>query len=114
MLRLACYRSACVRDASDPAKVDHLEKLSAIGDPSLTTSRSSKPGSVEIFEADLTVPGSYDTAMKGCSCVVHVGTPMGYGGNNNPREIFDGAVEGTVNIIDTIKRAGSVKRLICR
>jgi dihydroflavonol-4-reductase len=105
--------SACVRDASDPAKVDHLKKLSAFGDPAFTTSRSSAPGVVKIFEADLTVPNSYDTAMAGCTCVVHVGTPMGYAGNNNPRQIFDGAVEGTMNIIDTIKRVVSVKRLIC-
>jgi hypothetical protein len=105
---------ACVRDASDPAKTDHLTKLSAIGDPSLTMSRSAEPGVVKIFEADLTVAGSYDDAMAGCSCVVHVGTPMGYAGNNNPREIFDGAVEGTMNIIETIKRTGSVKRLICK
>lgn len=109
---LVC-RSACVRDASDPAKVDHLKKLSALGDPALTTSRNSEPGVVKVFEADLTAPGSYDKAMAGCTCVVHVGTPMGYAGNNNPREIFDGAVEGTMNIIDTIKRVGSVKRLIC-
>ena len=67
---------------------------------------------VHIYEADLTVAGSYDAPMAGCSCVVHVGTPMGYNGDNNPREVFDGAVEGTMNIIDTIKRVGSVRRLI--
>jgi dihydroflavonol-4-reductase len=103
---------ACVRDASDPAKVEHLKKLSLIGDPALTTSRSPEPGQVKIFEADLTVEDSYTAAIAGCSCVVHVGTPMGYGGANDARQIFDGAVEGTMNLIATIKQSPSVKRLI--
>ena len=101
-----------MRDASDPAKVDHLKALSAVGDPALTTGRSPDAGEVKIFEADLTVAGSYEEAFAGCSCVIHVGTPMGYGGANNPEEIFDGAVDGTLNLIDTIKKGGSVKRLV--
>ena len=101
-----------MRDASDPAKVDHLKALSAVGDPALTTGRSPDAGEVKIFEADLTVAGSYEEAFAGCSCVIHVGTPMGYGGANNPEEIFDGAVDGTMNLIDTIQKGGSVKRLI--
>jgi len=101
-----------VRDASDPAKTDHLHKLGSIGDPALTMGRSAEAGAVKIFEADLTVDGSYDEPMAGCSCVVHVGTPMGYAGANDPRQVFDGAVEGTMNIIETIRRVGSVKRLI--
>ena len=101
-----------MRDASDPAKVDHLKALSAVGDPALTTGRSPDAGEVTIFEADLTVAGSYEEAFAGCSCVIHVGTPMGYGGANDFKEIFYGAVEGTKAVLDSVKKSGTVKRFV--
>ena len=65
---------ACVRDASDPAKVDHLKALSAVGDPALTTGRSPDAGEVKIFEADLTVAGS--CARSAFSAPARLRTPF--------------------------------------
>eukprot|EP00747_Dinoflagellata_sp_TGD_P167643 gnl/TRDRNA2_/TRDRNA2_192382_c0_seq1.p1 gnl/TRDRNA2_/TRDRNA2_192382_c0~~gnl/TRDRNA2_/TRDRNA2_192382_c0_seq1.p1 ORF type:complete len:383 (+),score=73.12 gnl/TRDRNA2_/TRDRNA2_192382_c0_seq1:62-1210(+) len=103
---------ACLRDAKDKAKTEHLLALNAIGVPSLHVGRSSKPGTVKIFEADLTKPGSYDEAFSGCCAVIHVGTAMGYGGVNNPRQVYDGAVSGTENVLSSVKKAGTVKRVV--
>ena len=35
------------------------------------------PGSVELFEADMTVPGAYDEAFRGSTCVFHAAAEMG-------------------------------------
>ncbi len=37
---------------------------------------------------------------------------MSYGGRNGPREVYNGAVEGTKNVLDSIRKADSVKRLV--
>lgn len=103
---------ACLRDASDKAKTEHLLALNALGVPSLTVSRNPRPGSVKIFSADLTKPGSYDEAFAGCTAVLHVGTAMGYGGANNSRQIFDGAVDGTMNVLNSVQKAGTIRRVV--
>ena len=56
--------------------------------------------------------GSYDDAFAGCSAVLHVGTPMGYGGVNNPVQVYEGAINGITNIVNSVKKAGTVKRLV--
>jgi hypothetical protein len=130
---------ACVRDATDPTRTEHLLAMNAAGAPSLHVGRSTAPGRVVLCEGDVTKPGSYDAAFTGCSAVIHVwrpggpagdpcmpsppqilkiarsmadrdapmhdllwhpratahrqvGTPMGYGGANDFRQIFHGAV----------------------
>jgi nucleoside-diphosphate-sugar epimerase len=37
---------------------------------------------------------------------------MGYGGANNPQQVYDGAINGINNIVNSIKKAGTVKRMI--
>lgn len=58
---------ACVRNAHDAPKVSHLNQMNNI---------EGCDGSVELFEADMTVPGAYDEAFKGASCVFHVAAEM--------------------------------------
>ncbi len=91
---------ACVRDPNDPDKTEHL----------LALNRADSPGHLELFTANLLETGSYDKPFEDCSAVLHVGTAMGYGGANNPRQVYDGAVGGTRNVLDSVKKAGTVKR----
>ena len=49
---------ACVRDKTKTSKVEHLLRMGA--DDALR-------GSVELFQADLAKPGSYDAAFAGCA-----------------------------------------------
>ena len=53
---------ACVRNATDHAKVAHLRAMNTI---------ENCAGTLELFEADLTVSGSYDAAFNGATCVFH-------------------------------------------
>ena len=93
---------ACVTDTNNSEKTDHLLSLNDRG----------LAGSVELFSANLLEPGSYDSIFAEATAVLHVGTPMGYGNANNPQEVYDGAIEGTNNVLDSIKKAGTVRRLI--
>ncbi len=92
---------ACVTDLSNADKTDFLR---ALGDE--------HPGSVTLHQANLLEDGSYDAPFADCSAVLHVGTPMGYGGANDPQEVYDGAIGGVRNIVDSVQKAGTVKRLV--
>ena len=59
---------ACVRDKSSVDKTAHILALNSTG----------ARGSVELFEADLNKPGSYDDAFAGCAGVVHTGAAVGF------------------------------------
>ncbi|MFP8881164.1 MAG: NAD-dependent epimerase/dehydratase family protein [Myxococcota bacterium] len=93
---------ACVTDPNNPDKTDHLEALNG----------ADRPGRLELFSANLLEAGSYDRPFADCSAVLHVGTAMGYGGANNSRQVYDGAVDGTRNVLDSVAKAGSVKRFV--
>ena len=93
---------ACVRDATASEKVDHLN---AMNDEGL-------PGTVEVVEGDILEEGSYDGPFADCGAVMHVGTPMLYGGQITPRECYDGMVEGIKNVLASASKAGTVKRFV--
>ena len=93
---------ACVTDLGNPEKTQHLEALNA----------ADHPGHLELFAANLLEASSYDRPFEDCCAVLHVGTAMAYGGANNPRQVYDGALDGTQNVLDSAKKAGSVKRFV--
>jgi len=90
---------ACVREVT-AAKVDHLLSL-----------RSVYRGGLELFLCDLGVPGSYDAAVAGCSAVFHAGAALGYD-LESPQQIYDVGLRGTENVLQSVKKAGSVKRVV--
>ncbi|MFW9824841.1 MAG: NAD-dependent epimerase/dehydratase family protein [Candidatus Thorarchaeota archaeon] len=93
---------ACVRELNNPDKTDHL----------LALNKGDYPGHLELYSANLLNEGSYDTAFKDCCAVLHAGTPMGYGGVNNPRQIYNGAINGTLNVLNSVKKVGTAKKFI--
>jgi nucleoside-diphosphate-sugar epimerase len=93
---------ACLTQLDNPEKTEHLLALNG----------GKYPGHVELFKANLLKEGSYDTPFKDCIAVLHAGTPMGYDGTNNPRQIYDGAINGTMNVLNSVKKVGTVKRFI--
>jgi nucleoside-diphosphate-sugar epimerase len=93
---------ACVTDQNNPDKTEHLEAMNG----------GEHPGRLELFTGNLLEEGSYDRPFEDCSAVLHVGTAMAYGGVNNSRQVYDGAVSGTRNVLGSIERAGTVKRLV--
>ncbi|KKN05524.1 hypothetical protein LCGC14_1086510 [marine sediment metagenome] len=92
---------ACVTQLDNPDKTNHLLALN-----------DQYTGHIELFTANLLEAGSYDTPFTDCSAVLHAGTPMAYGGANDPRQVYDGAVNGTKNVLNSVKKVGTVKRFI--
>ena len=93
---------ACVTDESKPEKTAHLRAMNS----------GVYPGRVELRTGNLLEQGSYDAIFAGCAAVMHGGTPMGYANLNKPRQIYDGAVNGTTNVLESVKRAGSARRVV--
>ena len=92
---------ACVRDSSKLSATAHLTAMNHIG-----------PGSVTLHNCDLTVPGDYDEAFKDCSCVFHAAAEMGNLEGSTPMKVYEGCFDATKMIMDSIKKAGTVRRLV--
>ncbi len=91
-----------VRSLRDAAKLEHLHKLAA-----------RYPGRLQLFEADLVQPGSFDAAVDGCSQVIHVASPYFIKKPQDiGRELVEPAVQGTLNVLGAVERAPSVKRVV--
>ncbi|XP_078159142.1 dihydroflavonol 4-reductase-like [Carex rostrata] len=73
------------------------------------------PGSSEqlsLWKADLSNPGSFDEAIKGCTGVFHVATPVNLESKDPENEVIKPAVEGMLGIMKSCKEAGTVKRVV--
>jgi dihydroflavonol-4-reductase len=68
--------------------------------------------SLEIFEADLLVPGAFDVAVAGCSHVFHTASPYVIDVKNPQRDLVDPAVLGSSNVLAACAKAPSVRRLV--
>ncbi|WP_219951666.1 NAD-dependent epimerase/dehydratase family protein [Dickeya zeae] len=92
---------AAVRDPNDARKIEHLNKM-AVG----------KPGTLRFFRADLLVPGSYAEAMAGCSMVFHTASPFTLHIRNPQTELVEPARLGTQNVLETVNKVESVRRVV--
>ncbi|CAL4975125.1 unnamed protein product [Urochloa decumbens] len=87
------------------------------------------PGATErlsIWKADLAEDGSFDEAIKGCTGVFHVATPMDFESKDPERhhlcgllvlaslqnEVIKPTVEGMLSIMRACKEAGTVRRVV--
>jgi len=93
---------ACVTDLTNPDKTEHL----------LNLNRGDYSGHLELFSANLLKEGSYDIPFTDCIAVLHTAIPMGYDGAYNPRQTYDGALNGTKNVLSSVTKVGTVKRFI--
>ena len=96
---------ASVRSLANEAKTGPLRRLGAGGDVR---------GRLELFEADLLKPGSFDAAADGCAYVFHVASPflLPEQIKHTGSDVIRPAVEGTRNVIAAVERAPSVRRLV--
>jgi len=92
---------ACVRDLHNRAKVDHLFAFKDQG----------YAGRLTVVRADLTESGSYDAAFAGCRAVFHAAAALGHN-HESPQEVYDVSLHGTVSVLDSVKAAGTVRRVI--
>ena len=100
---------ACIRDASSWRGVDCVNYLSRLPN-------------VEVIDGcDLFTPGSYDKAFMGCCGLFHAAAVLGnsadgksqpLGSGDRAKDVYDGGIVGTQNVIDAINATGSIKRMI--
>ncbi len=93
---------ATVRNKSNTEKNKHLMKLGENG-----------KGYLELYEADLLQEGSFDQAMTNCEVVFHPASPFQIFGIKDPqKELVDPALKGTKNILASVNKTQTVKRVI--
>ncbi|KAK7090236.1 uncharacterized protein [Littorina saxatilis] len=88
----------CVKNAD---KVKHLYNLCPDAKHKL-----------ELVEADLNKPESWEPAVSGMTYVIHVASPYPLKNPEHEEELIKPAVEGTLNVLEACAKAGTVKRVV--
>jgi dihydroflavonol-4-reductase len=88
----------------NPDKKESLKYLDAIA--------SKSKGTIRYFKADLLTDGVYDEAMKGCELVFHTASPFTSKIKDPQKDLVDPALKGTRNVLGSVNRTESVKRVV--
>lgn len=96
----------CIRDSSREDKISYLNAIAENG-----------PGSISLYSCDLSKAnnGEYDTAFEGCAAVFHVAADVGNDpkyGQPSPQTMYDSLLNQTAGILESCRKAGSVRRVI--
>jgi len=67
---------------------------------------------LDLVEADLLAPGSFDAAMSGAVCVMHTASPYIITVKDPQRDLVDPAVKGTREVLAAAARTRTVKRVV--
>lgn len=89
-----------VRSLRKPGDVDRLRQLPGAAER------------LELVEADLTAPGSFDAPAAGCDVVMHTASPYVISVSDPQRDLVDPAVNGTRDVLQAARRAGSIRRVV--
>eukprot|EP00002_Diphylleia_rotans_P032941 TRINITY_DN6964_c0_g1_i1.p1 TRINITY_DN6964_c0_g1~~TRINITY_DN6964_c0_g1_i1.p1 ORF type:complete len:352 (-),score=83.49 TRINITY_DN6964_c0_g1_i1:117-1172(-) len=90
--------------ARNPSKTDTIKHL---------TSLSGADERLKFYAADLLDEGSFDAAVDGADVVIHTASPFAVGKVSNPQAFFiDPAVKGTKNVLTSVAKFPSVKRVV--
>lgn len=92
---------APVRNPTDKEKLKYLNAIA-----------EKAAGKIIYFQADLLKPDSYDEAMKGCELVFHIASPFINTVKNPQRDLVDPALLGTQNVLASVNKTDSVKRVV--
>ncbi|MCP1118252.1 NAD-dependent epimerase/dehydratase family protein [Robbsia andropogonis] len=72
------------------------------------------PGMLKLFESDLLKHGSFDAALKDCAVLHHVASPflLPEKITDGQRQLIDPALLGTRNVLQTVNRTTSIRRVV--
>nr|CAB3469362.1 unnamed protein product [Digitaria exilis] len=90
---------ATVRNIADPKKTLHLRALDGAKDR------------LQFFQASLLEEGSFDAAVDGCETVFHTASPFYHNVKDPKAELLDPAVQGTLNVLGSCKKA-SIRKVV--
>lgn len=102
LLHKGCTVRATVRDPEDMEKVNFLLEMNGAKER------------LRLFKADLMVDGSFDQAIAGVDGVFHVASPVlsPHDGQTAQALIVEPCVKGTLNVLNSSSKAGTVKRVV--
>lgn len=93
---------ATVRDLNKKQSFKHLHEIADV-----------TSGDLHLFQANLLDEGSFDAAMNGCGVVIHMASPFLVTNFKDPiKELIDPAIKGTENVLNSVNRIPSVKRVV--
>ncbi len=102
LLEAGYHVRATVRNKNDFKKIGHLLDI-----------RPGEGGILELFEADLTRPGDFNKAMRGCEVVFHTASPFLIGKVKDPqKQLVDPALEGVRNVLYSAAETPTMKRVV--
>jgi nucleoside-diphosphate-sugar epimerase len=90
-----------VRDKARTEKYAFLQELA-----------TDSAGEIEVYEADLLVPGSYNEAADGSEGIMHVASPFTLHFKDPVKECIEPAIKGTENILAAATASDSVKKVV--
>jgi dihydroflavonol-4-reductase len=108
ILEVLLQRGYCVRGTVRSKSPQNIKHVLEIFDkykkqnPDLT---------LELFEADLLLDGSFDAAVNGCEYVIHTASPFVLDVTDNQRDLVEPAVSGTLNVLRACDKFG-VKKVV--
>jgi dihydroflavonol-4-reductase len=101
LVRELLERGATVRGTvRRVASADHLRALPGAAER------------LELVEADLTAPASFDPAVRGCAVVFHTASPYVIQVDDPQRDLVDPAVNGTLAVLGACAKAGDAARVV--
>ncbi len=91
-----------VRDKLHKEKFEHLLNLA-----------NKEEGTLEVFEANLLNQGSFDEVVQDADAVIHMASPFKISGiKNAQKDLIEPAVIGTRNVLESVNKSKSVKRVV--
>ncbi len=92
---------ATVRDPNNKEKLKYLDELA-----------KNLKGNIVYYKADLLEKHSFDEAAKNCELVFHTASPFTNTVKDPQKELIDPALQGTINVLETINKSDFVKRVV--
>jgi nucleoside-diphosphate-sugar epimerase len=70
-------------------------------------------GELEIVRVpDIVAPGAFDDAVRGCTHVAHIASPLVVGAKDVEEDVLVPAVQGTLSLLEAAARSSSVKSVV--